>query len=160
MASLNESTRQMAEIIRATGEEIELILPLFEAYRIFYGQPADSERSKAFLQERLEKEQSVIYLAKVNGAPVGFAQCYPIFTSTRCGKMWLLNDLYVEEAHRGKGLSKQLIAECQQLCKATKAAAILIETAKDNLVANKAYPATGFQLLDHNFYEWENPEFS
>jgi GNAT superfamily N-acetyltransferase len=149
----------MGEVTRANTADVGHILPLFEAYRVFYGQQPDADRSEAFLKERLERDESVIYLAEIEGTPVGFAQCYPIFTSTRCGKMWLLNDLYVDEAHRGKGLSKQLIAKCQELCKSTGAAAILIETAKDNAIANKAYPATGFQLLDHNFYEWENPDF-
>jgi GNAT superfamily N-acetyltransferase len=70
--------------------------------------------------------------------------------------MWLLNDLFVAENFRGKGISVQLIEAAKAHCKATKACGLLLETAKTNTIGNQLYPKTGFELdTDHNYYWWQ-----
>ena len=60
-----------------------------------------------FLKERLENQDSEIFVAEENGILTGFTQLYPLFfSSTRMKRYWLLNDLFVNENHRGKGHSK------------------------------------------------------
>ena len=72
-------------------------------------------------------------------------------------RYWLLNDLYVNENHRGKGYSKELIEEAKELAKSTNACGVLLETGKSNDIGNQLYPACGFELYDSvNFYEWTN----
>ena len=72
-------------------------------------------------------------------------------------KLWLLNDLYVEENYRGKGYSVALINKAKELCKETKACGLILETSKENTVGNKLYPKTGFSLdTEHNYYSWDN----
>jgi GNAT superfamily N-acetyltransferase len=86
---------------------------------------------------------------------VGFVLLYPLFSSTRMEKLWLLNDLYVDENHRGKGYSIALINRAKELCKETKACGLMLETSKENAIGNRLYPTTGFTLdKDHNFYSW------
>lgn len=87
---------------------------------------------------------------------MGFVQLYPIFSSTRMKRLWLLNDLYVNPAYRSKGVSIALINECKTLCRSTNACGLILETAKDNVVGNNLYARTGF-LRDeaHNYYEWD-----
>ena len=70
--------------------------------------------------------------------------------------MWLLNDLYVAKAYRGKGISKQLINAAKGLAKQTEAAGVLLETEPSNTIGNRLYPATGFELEENNFYFWTN----
>ena len=87
---------------------------------------------------------------------VGFVQLYPIFSSTRMKKLWLLNDLFVDENHRGKGISKQLIKQCKDLCNDTGACGLILETAKTNTTANNLYVKTDFILDEnHNYYSWD-----
>jgi GNAT superfamily N-acetyltransferase len=72
-------------------------------------------------------------------------------------RYWLLNDLYVNDNHRGKGYSKELIEESKELCRSSNAAGILLETGKSNDIGNQLYPSCGFELYDSvNFYEWSN----
>ena len=72
-------------------------------------------------------------------------------------KLWLLNDLFVSEKFRGKGVSVLLIEEAKKLCKKTNACGLILETAKTNEIGNSLYPKTGFLLdLEHNYYSWEN----
>ena len=69
-------------------------------------------------------------------------------------RLWLLNDLYVNEAYRGRGISKQLINAAKDLARSTDAAGVLLETEPSNIIGNRLYPATDFELEENNFYFW------
>ena len=48
---------------RASVADLDRMVPLFDAYRQFYGQMQDLALAREFLRERLERDQSVIFLA-------------------------------------------------------------------------------------------------
>lgn len=144
-------------IRQVTINDLEIVAPLFDAYRQFYDKKSDVEGAKEFLLERIANNESVIYLAfdeKENA--VGFVQLYPLFSSTRMKRFWILNDLFVSPEFRGQGFSRKLIEEAKNLCRKTNACAMLLETSVTNGIGNSLYPSAGFQLRDDaNFYEWE-----
>ncbi|MGJ8683599.1 MAG: GNAT family N-acetyltransferase [Nonlabens sp.] len=147
------------EIIQATASHVEDLSKLFDSYRIFYKQPSDLKSCKDFLLKRIKGQESVIFIAIDSDQSIaGFTQLYPIFSSTRLKKAWLLNDLYVLKEHRGKGISKLLIEKAKELCLMTKARGIMLETEKSNTIGNQLYPSVGFKLCNDstNYYEW-NP---
>jgi ribosomal protein S18 acetylase RimI-like enzyme len=87
--------------------------------------------------------------------PIGFVQLYPLFSSTRMKRLWLLNDLYVVPAYRGKGIGKMLINRCKEFSQETGACGISLETEKTNEIGNGLYPKIGFELdAGHNYYFW------
>jgi GNAT superfamily N-acetyltransferase len=89
------------------------------------------------------------------GDLAGFVQLYPLFSSTRMKKLWLLNDLFVQEEYRGKGYSLALIEKSKKLCEETGACGLMLETHKENIIGNKLYERTGFSLdAEHNYYSW------
>jgi ribosomal protein S18 acetylase RimI-like enzyme len=137
--------------------DIENISKLFDEYRIFYKKESDIQGVKKFLLERIENKESEIFVAENDkNQVVGFVQLYPIFSSTRMKRLWLLNDLYVSENHRGQGISVLLIDAAKKLCNESNACGLVLETAKSNEVGNKLYPKTGFSLdLEHNYYSWD-----
>ncbi|MGG7551292.1 GNAT family N-acetyltransferase [Chryseobacterium arthrosphaerae] len=142
---------------KATSADLSQLAELFDQYRIFYHKESDLQAAENFLRERIENKDSEIFVAEENGNLTGFVQLYPIFSSTRMQRYWLLNDLYVNQDHRGKGYSKALIEESKDLCRSSKACGILLETGKSNDIGNQLYPACGFELYDSvNFYEWSN----
>lgn len=144
---------------KATIQDLAQLAELFDKYRIFYHKESDISAAENFLKERIENKDSEIFVAKENGNLVGFVQLFPIFSSTRMKRYWLLNDLYVNDNYRGKGYSKELIEEAKQLAKSTEACGVLLETGKSNDIGNQLYPACGFELYDSvNFYEWTNKE--
>lgn len=51
-------------IRRAGLADVDRIAPLFDAYRVFYGQPSDEITAAAFLRARIERNQSVIFVAE------------------------------------------------------------------------------------------------
>jgi ribosomal protein S18 acetylase RimI-like enzyme len=141
---------------KAQLADVQQLAELFDQYRIFYHKDSDIPAAEKFLTERIENNDSEIFVAENEGKLVGFVQLYPLFSSTRMKRYWLLNDLYVNENYRGKGFSKQLIEASKELAKSTDAAGILLETGKSNDIGNKLYPRCGFEIYDEvNFYEWK-----
>lgn len=135
-------------LVPATLADADSIAPLFDAYRQFYEQPADIERSRAFIRERLRLEESHIILARSPGpddAAVGFTQLYPLFSSTVMRRAWLLNDLYVVPEWRRHGIGRALLLAARDFARSTQAAEMFLETAKDNTIAQTAYEALGWQ---------------
>jgi ribosomal protein S18 acetylase RimI-like enzyme len=144
---------------KAILSDLPQLAELFDQYRVFYHKTTDIPAATNFLQERLENKDSEIFVAEENDALTGFVQLYPIFSSTRMQRYWLLNDLYVNKDHRGKGYSKELIEKAKELCRSSKACGILLETGKNNDIGNQLYPSCGFERYDSvNFYEWKNHE--
>ena len=142
---------------KATIQDLPQLALLFDQYRVFYHKESDIPAAESFLKERIEKADSEIFVAEREGDLVGFVQLYPLFSSTRMKRYLLLNDLFVNENYRGKGLSKELIEEAKELAKFTDACGVLLETGKSNDVGNKLYPSCGFEIYDEvNFYEWTN----
>lgn len=143
----------------ATVNDLRQLCLLFDSYRLFYRKRSDLEGANAFLKNRIEKKESVIYVDEENKILTGFTQLYPQFSSTRMQRSWLLNDLYVLPEFRGRGISKKLIEAAKLLAKETGAAGLLLETEKANEIGNQLYPSAGFQLYDEtNFYWWENEQ--
>ncbi len=142
---------------KATLQDMPQLAELFDQYRVFYHKESDIPAAEQFLTDRIENKDSEIFIAEIDGKLVGFVQLYPLFSSTRMKRYWLLNDLYVNEDHRGKGFSKKLIEEAKELARSTDACGILLETGRSNDIGNRLYPSCGFEMYDEvNFYEWTN----
>lgn len=145
----------MNTIRKANIHDLNALQVLFEAYRQFYRMEPALNQARAFLSERISKEDSTIYISVNAQVANGFAQLYPLFSSTRMQPLWLLNDLYVKPEARGTGISKQLIAQCKLHCIETSACGLILETARTNEIGNKLYPQCGFHLdEDHYYYFW------
>ena len=142
---------------KATKLDIKDLSKLFDKYRIFYENKTDVETAEKFLNQRLQNGESEIFVAENEESKiVGFIQLYPIFSSTRMQKLWLLNDLFVDENYRGKGVSVLLINQSKKLCKQTEACGLILETAKTNEIGNHLYHKTVFTLdIEHNYYSWD-----
>ncbi len=141
---------------KATLTDIPATAKLFDQYRVWYKKETDLPGAIQFLTERLQNKESVIFVAEhTDNSLVGFTQLYPLFSSTRMKRLWLLNDLFVHPKFRGQGVSKMLIEAAKDHCIKTGGCAILLETGKDNDIGNQLYPRTGFEMNDvSNFYEW------
>ena len=141
---------------KATPKDLNRLSELFDAYRIFYRKPTDIESAKTFLEERISNKDSELFVAENAEAKlVGFVQLYPLFSSTRMKKFWLLNDLFVHPDSRSKGVSIGLIEIAKTLVVESNACGMCLETEKSNLIGNNLYPKTGFELnTSANFYEW------
>ena len=142
-------------VIEAGPQHIDDMVRLFDAYRVFYEQPSDTSAARAFLEERMNKNDSVIYMAvgQSDGKALGFTQLYPSHSSVSMKRLWILNDLYVVPESRQKGVARSLIDRARQLAIDTNAKGIIIETAVDNDAAQRLYDKYGF-VRDAEFHRY------
>lgn len=143
-------------IRKATLADLPPLAGLFDQYRVFYKKKPDREAAQSFLKDRIVKNESEVFVSfNDKGVMTGFVQLYPLFSSTRMMRLWMLNDLFVHADHRGMGFSIGLIERAKTLCRETGACGMMLETEKSNGVGNRLYPKTGFVLdAGHNYYEW------
>lgn len=156
MIFANKSNQNKMTTRTAQSTDLEQLSHLFNGYRVFYRKESDVPAAKDFLMQRLTKADSEIFVCETpEGQLVGFVQLYPLFSSTRMQKLWLLNDLFVDPDYRGRGISVQLIERAKQLVRDSEACAMFLETERSNDIGNALYPRTGFKLNEgSNFYEW------
>ncbi|MGH7775038.1 MAG: GNAT family N-acetyltransferase [Candidatus Binatia bacterium] len=132
--------------------DVDLVAPLFDAYRQFYGRSADPSLARRFIEERLQKGESVIFVATsdVRGAEhgLGFVQLYPSFSSVAARRIWVLNDLFVDPQARRTGLGRALMERAREHAVATGAKRLALETARTNLIAQSLYESLGYKSND------------
>ncbi|MCR6495601.1 GNAT family N-acetyltransferase [Thermomonas sp. S9] len=144
-------------IVRAGPADLDDLALLFDAYRQFYGQPADLARAREWLRSRLRLGEAVALLARRDGAAVGFAQLYPIFSSVRTARLWVLNDLYVAADARRSGVGRTLLDSAAAFARSDGAAGIALETARDNAAARALYRAAGWR---EDATQWYSLDFA
>jgi ribosomal protein S18 acetylase RimI-like enzyme len=136
------------KIVTATMDHLEVIAPLFNAYRMFYQQPSNLEAARDFLRERFLLGESVIYLALEGDDALAFTQLYPSFSSVSLKRLWILNDLFVVPDARGKRVGEALIGAAMELARQSGAIGVQLETAHNNLSGQKLYERMGFSRED------------
>ena len=143
-----------ATIKQATIHDIEIIAPLFDAYRQFYGKTSDVPLARSFLSDRLNNKESIIFFAINNtNVALGFTQLYPSFSSTRAARTYILNDLFVVPEARRTGVAKALLVEAARFAKANGAARMSLSTAITNIAAQKLYESLDWKR-DEAFCEY------
>jgi GNAT superfamily N-acetyltransferase len=139
------------EVFQANFEHLEEVSKLFDQYRVFYKSSSDLEAARKFLQERFQKDDSMIFVVKSEGHLVGFTQLYPSFSSVSMKRIWILNDLFVEESYRKKGIAKLLISTAENFAKETRAVRIILSTQVSNITAQSLYESLGY-IKNKDFY--------
>ncbi|GLQ49711.1 GNAT family N-acetyltransferase [Dyella flava] len=141
-------------IHQATVHHLDTLVPLFDGYRQFYRQPPDPARARSFLAERFAHHESVILLAcDEQGTGLGFIQLYPLFSSVRAVRTYLLNDLFVSVQARRHGVAKALLLAAAEHSRALGAASLALTTALDNKPAQALYESLGWER-DQVFCEY------
>ena len=132
------------QVRQGTIADLDNLVPLFDGYRIFYGQQPDKVLARSFLLDRFRHLQSIIFIAFSECEAVGFAQLYPSFSSGKAARTFILNDLFVAPEARGKGAGRALLAAAADYGKAAGAVRLTLSTAHDNLAAQALYEDVGW----------------
>jgi len=139
-------------IRQATVDDVEVVAPLFDAYRQFYQQAPDPDGVGHFLTHRLARGESVIFVATQQDAGsergVGFTQLYPCFSSTAMRPMWILNDLFVAPEARRQGVARALLRRARAFGESVGAVELMLQTAVDNHAGQALYSSEGWRRDD------------
>lgn len=148
---LEESPVNAITIRRAELRDLDALVPLFDAYRMFYEQTSDLGAAAVFLRERFERGESVLFIALDSHRAIGFTQLYPAFSSVRLRRVFLLNDLFVDERTRGKRVGERLLAAAAEHARAEGYVRLVLTTAVTNTKAQALYERTGWVRDTHDF---------
>lgn len=134
-------------IVQATLEHLDLLTPMFIKYREFYGELSFPESSRKFLETRLKRKESVIYLALADDEDklLGYCQLFPSFSSLSLKRVWILNDIYVAEDARRMLVADRLLQTAKQMAKDSNAVRMRVATSVSNEAAQKTYESIGFR---------------
>ena len=142
------------QVRRALPEDSNTVAPLFDAYRVFYGKPSHLEMAREFIRERLERNESILFIALQNdGTAVGFTQLYPSFSSVSAARIFILNDLYVVPEARRRGVAAALLSASEAHAREAGAIRLSLSTAIDNEAAQTLYASRGWER-DSRFHSY------
>jgi GNAT superfamily N-acetyltransferase len=136
-------------------QQLAMLLPTIAAYQRFYGvAEIDEERNRVFFSRFLAPSDDGMLLAAWHGEePIGYACLYWHFTSLVPAETVLMNDLFVDEGHRGEGVGRALIEASTEVSRRRGAHHLKWATAPDNETARRLYDSTGAEHSEWIEYE-------
>ncbi|MFT0213919.1 GNAT family N-acetyltransferase [Pseudomonas sp. F1_0610] len=141
------------QIIQATCDHLDLLVPMFVRYRELYGARPMVELSRAFLEQRIRSQEAVVYLAftKDSNELIGFSLLYTSYSSLSLRPVWILNDIFVIESARRKQVARSLVIRSRDDATAANAVRLRVATNTHNNAIRKMYESLGF---------YENPQLT
>ena len=137
------------KISKAQLDDVEQVAILFDEYRQFYGQQSDTSLAEYFIKSRIVEKSALVFVAKeTNDTLCGFCLVYPSFSSLSAKRMFILNDLYVSQAYRRKGIAKSLINQVVLMARIEGVYKIELQTDKQNETARNLYENFNFKCND------------
>ncbi|MGX6444843.1 N-acetyltransferase family protein [Neobacillus sp. K501] len=140
------------KIRQATIVDVPNLVPIFDEYREYFKQQKNPAEVERFLFEKFEHLESVIFLAEIDSEVIGFAQVYPIFSSLTLKRVWLLNDFFIFEAYRNRGVGSELFRKVKEFSILTKAKGIELSVEHVNEKAWQFWERLGFKIDDEFRY--------
>ena len=143
----------MIKIQQTNINDIEDLEVIFSLYLKFYEVESIRDDNITFLKERVQNNESVIFIAKKDDEIVGFTQLFPTFSSASLKKVYILNDLFVLENYRNQGIAKLLIHQVIEFAKENNCARFSLSTARNN-PAQFLYEELGFKESSFRFFNY------
>jgi ribosomal protein S18 acetylase RimI-like enzyme len=139
-------------IRQATIADLDLVAPLFDAYRQFYRKPSDPALARQFLRERFERNQSIVFVAtNSDGSALGFTQLFPAFSSLSAAPILILNDLFVRPEARRQRVAALLLSAAAEFGRDAGAVRLTLSTEVTNVAAQALYETEGW-IRQTEFY--------
>lgn len=143
---------------QAVLADLEELATLFDQYRQFQGQASDVAAAGSFLRERFDHGESVLFICYAGAAAVGFAQLYPSFSSVSLSRVFVVNDLFVHQSARRKGLASKLLSAIESYAWSLGSSRVTLNVARGNASAQKLYEERGWKQDDKFFMYHRFPE--
>lgn len=132
-----------------TEHQINTLVDLFNAYRVFYEQPSDLGTARSFIEKNLQQNRSQIFLLLDDeNKPLGFSQLYPAVCSVSLRDYYYLSDLYIVPNARRSGHARYLMTYLTQRFTQQGAQRLTLDTASTNTSAQSLYESLGYVRED------------
>jgi GNAT superfamily N-acetyltransferase len=117
---------------------------LFDRYRVHYGQPADRDRSWAWLTDAMTTGPMRAFLARVDGAAAGICLIAICPASLTLGEFWIVRDIFVDPRRRRTGVARALLDAVRAAARQRGALRLTLQTEDENVAALRLYERYGF----------------
>jgi GNAT superfamily N-acetyltransferase len=125
--------------------DIDGLVPLVDAYRVFYGQTSEPAATRTFVEERFASKDTQFFVARgAGGRPIGFAHLLFTLETVSLAKIGILEDIYVLEDQRGAGIGGALLDAAETFARERGLLRLTLATAHQNRAAQRLYLAHGY----------------
>ena len=120
------------KIFKAEQWNIEVLAPLFEAYRLANGMSENPDRTLTFLTNRMRFNESLFFIAvNENEKAIGFVQLFPRLSSLQLQRYWQITDIFVLEHAQQTEIYAALISKAKDFVHFTQSNRLVAELAQN-----------------------------
>lgn len=139
------------ELRAAATEDRDLLLSLIQGLYTAEHIPFDPSRSARALDDLLaDPALGRVWIIEHDGQPAGYAVLTLGYSLEFGGRFALLDELFLREEHRGKGVGRQALARIEEACRGLGVEAVRLEVERPNGIARELYRKAGFETHDRD----------
>jgi len=112
------------------------------------------DASPAHMRALLARDESHLYVAAEDTAPVGFLIAYSVPRVDRDQDMIYLYEIQVLEGHRRRGVGAALVRALKDDCRGRNVMKVWVGTEADNTAARALYESTGARCEGETYAEY------
>ena len=126
-------------------DQVQACIDLIAEFAAMYGPPPDWP-VRACFPELFRRRGAILYLASLNGRPVGVALCQLALVSFTASEALNIHDIFITESARGHGVGRRLLDQVVEHARSLGCMKVTLEVLKENEQARHLYRAAGFGL--------------
>ena len=124
---------------------IEFMREFYELDRLIL----DEQVARSTVQQILSNDSfGKVWLIQVDGNPIGYIVLTLGFSLEFHGRDAFIDEIYVREQHRGRGIGRRAIEFVEGACRSLGVRALHVEVERDNTNAQAVYRNVGFEEQD------------
>ena len=130
----------------ATPRDVDLLVDLIVEFYAESAYPLDRARAARSFRALVGDDRlGRVWVLESGGEPVGYLVVTLGYSMEYGGVDAFVDDLFVREGHRGKGLGTEALAVARAFCEARGVRALHLEVERSNAAAKHLYRRAGFE---------------
>jgi len=139
------------QLAKAKDADLDRVLVFMEAYYAYDGLPFDRAQAGAALQRLLGDDTlGTVWLIIRDDDAVGYIVLTPGYSLEYLGRDAFIDEFFIDEASRGQGIGRQVMALVEAEARALDVRALHLEVERENQPAQAFYRKAGY--TDHDRY--------
>ncbi|MBR0654958.1 GNAT family N-acetyltransferase [Plastoroseomonas arctica] len=127
----------------ARAEDAPALLALVRALNSAEGNPTGLIDATTLARDVIGGDATMVMVAEADGALIGYATAHPTYETGHAERGVYVGDLYVDPAHRRRGVARSLLAALARAGQAQGARHLWLTAAGDNHAAHALYRRIG-----------------
>ena len=133
----------------ATSADIELLLGFMRQFYEIDHYPFDEQIAREALDGIIaDRSLGRVWVIREESSPVGYIVLTLGYSLEFHGRDAFIDEFYIQESHRGRGLGKEAIKLVEEACREEGVHALHLEVERNNRAAQALYNKFGFEEHD------------